>query len=110
MAVHLLTTGSQTLLSSFKKAIDNGHVVTWSYDTQGDFTHSTPQWKNQAWLRPNAKADRLVFNIIRPQNGKINKEVYGIYHGRMIESMLVHCDTLFTNGFATAKAETDDLV
>ena len=42
------------LLSTFKKAIDDGHVKTWSYDTVGDFTHTPDQWKYKAWLMKSA--------------------------------------------------------
>ena len=110
MAAYLITDSPSNLLAAFKKAIDEGHVVTWSYDSDGDFTHTAQQWKNQAWFRPSAQTDRLTLNIMRPQNGKISSEVYAIYHGRIIESMLAHCDELFTTGVATALPDKADLV
>ena len=110
MAAYFLTTTPNALLKAFKKAIDEGHIVTWSYDNQGDFTHTVSQWKNLAWLRPSVQSDRLVFNIIKPQNTAISKEVYAIYHGRMIEAMLAHFDNTFTDGVATAAPDGNDLV
>jgi hypothetical protein len=65
MAVYFLTSRPSTLLSDFKKKIDEGHVVTWSYDQEGDFTHTADQWKYKAWLRPSIESDRLVLYILK---------------------------------------------
>jgi len=110
MALYFLTDQPSHLISSFKKAIDAGHVATWSYDKNGDFTHTAQQWKNLAWLRPSTASGRLVFNILRPNNASITWEVYGIYHGRFIESMIVHCHDLFTNAQATPMPAQGDIV
>lgn len=97
-------------MTTFKKAIDDRRVLTWSYDKNGDLTHSADQWKNLAWFRPVVQADRITLYIMAPKNGKISKKVYAIYHGRVIESMLAHCDQLFTSGSATALAHAGDSV
>jgi len=110
MAVHFITGTPSTLLASFKKAISDKQIVTWSCDSAGDFTHATDQWKNLAWFRPEVKSDRLIFKIIRPQGLKVGSEVYAIYHGRLIESILAHFDNSFTNAFATALASDGDLI
>lgn len=111
MAIYFTTTTPKKLLSSFKQAIDEGKVVTWSYDNDGDFTHATQQWKSLAWLRPKVKdGEMLVLNILKPQNSKISSEVYAIYHGRFIESMLVHCDSLFKKATATSFPAEGDSV
>lgn len=111
MSIHFETTKPKDLLNAFKKAIDDEHVVTWSYDSDGDFTHTAEQWKNKAWLRPKIITDRkLVLIILRPKSSAISSEVYAIYHGRFIESMLKHCDKLFTNVVATALPSDGDQV
>jgi hypothetical protein len=110
MALSFKTTDPNKLLQAFKKAINEGRIVTWSYDADGDFTHTAEQWKNSAWLRPKAKTERLVFNIIKPKNRNISSVVYAVYHGRFIESMLTHCDKLFTDADATAFPSTGDRV
>jgi hypothetical protein len=102
MAIYLKTTNPHKLLVEFKKAIDDQRVTTWSYDVDGDFTHTPDQWKNKSWLRPKEEAEHLALYIIGPKNTNISTEVYAIYHGRFIESMLVHCDKLFTSANATA--------
>lgn len=111
MAINFATTTPKTLLSAFKKAIDDGHVVTWSYDPDGDFTHTTEQWKDQAWMRPAVYNDQLTMNfIINPETDKSPRYLYGVFHGRFIESMLVHCDRLFSRASATALATNADQV
>lgn len=110
MAIHFQTNDPSKLLSSFKESIDKGRVVTWIYDKDGDFTHATEQWKKVAWLRPAIKNNELVFSLVKPQNKNITTEVYAIYHGRFIESMLAHCDTLFNQAYATALPSDGDRV
>lgn len=111
MALHFRTNTPKKLLAAFKKAIDEGKVVTWSYDADGDFTHTAQQWKSLAWLRPKViEKEGLVLTILKPKNSKISSEVYAIYHGRFIESMLVHCDSLFTQAEATAYPADGDVV
>lgn len=110
MALNFFTNNPNGLLSAFKKAINDGHVATWACDKDGDFTHTAPQWKNLAWLRPSTVAGQLVLNTLKPKDTKITWEVYGIYHGRFIESMIIHCHGLFTDAQATASPTKDDSV
>ena len=93
MAIKVRTNDPLGLLAAIKKAIDNGHVVTWSYDKDGDFTHTTQQWKDQAWLKPEVKEKEgeLNFSILKPKNvERISDEIHGIYHGRFSEMLLAH--------------------
>lgn len=110
MAVKIQTTTPAALLKAFKSAIDKGHIVTWSYDNDGDFTHSRDQWRNKAWLRPKIMGNELILNIICPQNGAVTTEVYAIYHGRFIEAMLAHCDKDFNSAQATSMPTGGDIV
>jgi hypothetical protein len=111
MAIHLKTTTPNKLLTAFKKAIDDGHIKTWSYDTDGDFTHTVDQWIRKAWLRPKVvDGTELVLYLLKPKDVQLTSVVYAIYHGRFIESMLNHCDTLFSNASASALPESGDIV
>ena len=110
MAINFQTSNPHTLLATFKKAIDDNKVVTWSYDKDGDFTHTPEQWKLKAWMRPVIYQGQLTMNFLGNSNTKNMREVYGVYHGRFIESMLVHCDKLFDNAIATALATNADSV
>ena len=102
MALYFDTNDPQRLLDEFKKAINEGEITTWSYDKDDDFTHTPEQWKNKAWLRPKIESGKLVFYILSPKNTNITSLVYAVYHGRFVESMLLHCDNLFSDGKATA--------
>jgi hypothetical protein len=109
MALNFKTATPKKLLKAFKNAIDQGHIVTWSYDKDGDFTHTTTQWKNLAWFRPTIKEkESLILNIIKPKDKNITSEVYAIYHGRFIEAMLAHCDSIFTNAITSALPTSND--
>jgi hypothetical protein len=111
MAIHFTTATPKKLLAAYKKAIDDGHVTTWSYDSDGDFTHTADQWIKKAWLRPKIKeGQELVMYILCPRETKLSSTVYAIYHGRFIESMLSHCDTLFKDGLCTSLPEQGDVV
>jgi hypothetical protein len=111
MAIYFETKTPKKLLSAFKKAIDDGHIITWGYDQDGDFTHTAEQWKSRAWLRPTVQeGTALLLHIIKPRNTNITTELYAIYHGRFIEAMLRHCDELFSDGRATAMPEAKDNV
>lgn len=110
MAVYFYTKSSSGLLVAIRDAIDKGHIRTWSYDKDGDFTHAVDQWRFKAWLRPKSLPDRLALYILAPKGTNISKEVYGIYHGRFIESVLVHADRLFDRAESTAMAVPGDLV
>jgi hypothetical protein len=110
MSLHFMSTTPAILLSTFKTFIDNGNVVTWSYDGDGDFTHCVDQWEKKARVRPVIRQDKLLLTIIKPRNENISKVVYGVYHGRFIESMLTHCDELFSQALATAVPSDGDMV
>ncbi len=110
MSVQIITNSPSSLLTAFKKAMIEKRIVTWSCDSQGDFTHETNQWKNLAWFRPQIQSDRIVLNIIKPKNNNISREIYAIYHGRIIESFLAHFDESFKTAFATAIPENGDLI
>jgi hypothetical protein len=88
MAIHFKTTTPKKLLAAYKKAIDDGHVTTWSYDRDGDFTHTAAQWSKKAWLRPKIKThEELILHILAPLETELSSAVYAVYHGRFIESM-----------------------
>lgn len=108
MAINFDTTDPAGLLAAFKYGIDRGHIVTWSYDKDGDFTHTPDQWKNKAWLRPSVYTGRLILNIIGRQREAMPLEVYAVYHGRFIEAMIRHCRTRFSVGTATAMPTNSD--
>jgi len=109
MAIHVKTNSPKQLLAAYKKAIDDQRVKTWSYDSDGDFTHTADQWIRKAWLRPKiVSGENLVFFILAPVETPITSVIYAVYHGRFIESLLRHCDSLFESASATALPEEGD--
>jgi hypothetical protein len=108
MAVLFKTNTPQALLSHFKKKIDEGQVVTWSYDKNGYFTHTPDQWRFAAWMKPSIDIGGLRFNFVGNTKRVTKKADYGVYHGRLVESIATHCDNLFTEAGVTAHATNAD--
>jgi hypothetical protein len=100
MTIKIKTDNPTQLLKAIKNAIDNDEVRTWSYDEDGDLTHTKTQWVNKAFLRPQPKPGELHLTIMAPDKVKITPAVYGVYHGRFIEMLLSH----FSDMFSTATA------
>jgi hypothetical protein len=109
MAVIVKTNNPSNLLKLIYKAIDDKKIETWSYDSDGDFTHTPDQWKNKAWLRPKVYTGELRFGILGQKNVKLSTTIYAVYHGRFIEMLLSHFDKEFSAAGATAvKTEPDN--
>ncbi|MDA9400903.1 MULTISPECIES: hypothetical protein [Bradyrhizobium] len=108
MAVLFKTNSPKALLNDFKDKIDKGHVVTWSYDKDGDFTHTPDQWRNVAWMRPSIDLGGLRFNILGSTKTITTKAIYGVFHGRLVESLVTHSQHLFTDASTTALATNSD--
>ena len=110
MAINFKTDAPASFLSAINKAIDDKKIVTWSYDNDGDFTHTPDQWKGKMWLSPHIYDGTLTMNTIPPSGKTITKEDYAVYHGRFIETVLAHFDDKFSNAYATAMPTNSDLV
>jgi hypothetical protein len=110
MAVIVHASDPSALLEAIRSSIRSGKVVTWSVDSDGDFTHSPQQWRLKAWFRPKIADGKIVFRILTPQKTAMNKETYAVYHGRFIEMLLAHFDTEFQRAVSTALPEEGDLI
>jgi hypothetical protein len=110
MAIRVETGDPLGLLATVKQAINQGHVRTWSYDTDGDLTHTAEQRKNKAWLRPRTEENALILNILTPRATTLSTELYAIYHGRFIEMLLAHFDAKFKRAEASALPVRPDVV
>jgi hypothetical protein len=107
----LPTSDSAGLVQTIREAIDRRRVRTWTYDEEGDFTHTAAQWAGQAWLRPILDPDALRLSIVPPAETHLSTVIYGIYHGRFIEMVLNHFDgTLTGHARASAFPEREDQV
>jgi hypothetical protein len=110
MAIRVATSQPQALLAAIKRAIEQRHVETWTYDKDGDFTHTPTQWTNKCWLRPHIGVGMLTFTTLPPRGVALSKEIYAVYHGRFIEMLLAHFDSQFSDAEATAVGTTQDVV
>lgn len=108
MAVRAFTDDPEELLSALKEAIADGIIETWQIDSDGDLTHTSTQWGRRAWMRPRVLGDRLLFNIIASKKEKMSKTIYGVYHGRLIQTLLIHFDNKIKTVSATGLGTTGD--
>ena len=106
MALMVVTSRPKELLAKIKKAIDEGHIDTWVYDVDGDFTHSRPQFDQKAWMRPSIGQGCLSFGLLGKRDVVMTKLIYGIYHGRFAEMLLTHFDIDFSSLQLSALGET----
>lgn len=90
MAIYINTQNPQKLLDSINKAIDNRDIITWSRDNEGDYTIEREQWKFKAWMRPEIEYNRLIIKIIQSRKYLLTTELYGVYHGRFISTVVAH--------------------
>jgi len=110
MAVIVTCKDPAALLREIKAAIVEKRVTTWDCDKDGDFSHTPDQWKHKAWLRPAIQEGALVFGIIPTRQAPISNLIYGVYHGRFIEMLLVHFDKSFTSAASSALPLSVDVV
>jgi hypothetical protein len=101
MSVRVFSDDSASLLTRIKTLIDEGHITTWEYDRDGDFTHSPNQWRGRAYLRPEVQEDKLRLTIIRTQGEPLTREVFSVYQGRFIEMLSAHVYKRFTSAVAS---------
>ena len=89
MAVFIESADPSALLKAFKDAMSAGKVRTWVEDADGDFTHTSDQWRKRAWLRPTVEAGQIVMTLIWPEGAENqHQDVLAFYFGHMIETML----------------------
>lgn len=108
MAVIVKTSKPSDLLKAIRKAIDEKKIETWTYDSDGDFTHNPVQWSHKAWLKPKVYTTELRFGILSRKDTKLSTTIYAVYHGRFIEMLLTHFDSQFTTAIATAQKDEPD--
>lgn len=109
MAILVFTPNPEALLHAIRHGIDAGHIQTWEYDGDGDFTHTpaSGQFDGRAWFQPSVTPGCLAFNILPQKTKNITVSLYGIYHGRFAEMLLNHFDSMFSNLTITALARLD---
>lgn len=87
MAIIIQSNHPHWIVEQIRKRIDNSTIDTWSYDDDGDFTH-TGQWENHAWMSPIIQDEKLIFRIWGRKSVKTTLMEYSIFHGRFLEMLL----------------------
>ena len=95
MAIIIKTKNPQKLIKLLNEAIENQEILTWNVDQDGDYTITRDQWRYHAWFRPREiKKDELIFGIVQSRKYSMTRNLYGIYHGRFVATLLSHFDEL----------------
>ena len=110
MAINVASPDGNSLLKKIRQGIDTKSIDTWAYDADGDFYHTPSQWQGKAWLRPRVTSSGITLTTLPPSNTKLTWEVYGVYHGRFIEMLIVHFHNDFSSASATATPTQGDTV
>ncbi len=73
------------------EAIGNHDIVTWSIDKDGDYTIERSQWKYRSWFRAYIiDEDTIAYGIIQSMKFQMTNQLYGVYHGRFVATLLTH--------------------
>lgn len=90
MAIFIHTDNPNGLHQRLTMAIFNRAIITWGVDKDGDYTIDRDQWRFKAWFRPTEGQGQLVFGIIQSRKYVMTNELYGVYHGRLVSTILAH--------------------
>ena len=89
---------SSEFINQFNKLISSGIVCTWLVDCDGDYTMMSEQWRFHAWMRPYTDVQGHVrFGIVNSTNYRMTKDLYGMYHGIFVVTLLSCCDKYMEN-------------
>jgi hypothetical protein len=105
VAIILNVSEPSQLLQRIRSGVVERKIETWKCDADGDFTHVPPQWMDKAWFRPVLMPGSLIFGLVGVNQIKMSKGVYGVYHGRFIEMLLMHFDNDFSSVTATSQKD-----
>lgn len=84
------------LLQKIKMAIQNGSVMEWQVDSDGDFTQTHEEYKNRAFLEPIILMGELRFELITFKQHRITKSISGIFQARFLEMLSTHFESDFS--------------
>lgn len=99
MAIYVKTSCPGQLIDSIKQKIYNHEIITWNVDSDGDYTINRDQWEFHAWFRiiSQNENNRVTFGIIQSKRYPMTNMLYGVYHGRMVETLLIYFSNLIDN-------------
>ena len=77
MAIYIKTNDPVDLKKKIDFAINHRDIVTWSVDSDGDYTIDRDQWRYKCWLRPIIDDNMLKFGIVSSRKYLLTNELYG---------------------------------
>ena len=96
MAIYIHTNDPQGLHQRLTASIRKREIITWGVDKDGDYTIDRDQWRFKAWFRPTEKQGQLIFGIVQSRKYVMTNELYGVYHGRLVSTILAHFSYMIT--------------
>lgn len=90
MAILIKTSNPGILLRRIRKAHQEGSISTWQMLDEKRFS-LVGEWNQSAWLIPyiDTRNKQLTFGIRFAETGDL-RTIYGVYHGRFSELLLIH--------------------
>lgn len=107
MAIYIHTDDPHTLHQRFTASICNHEIITWGIDKDGDYTIDRDQWRFKAWFRSSEYQDQLVFGIVQSRKYVMTNELYGVYHGRLVSTILAHFSDMISKVHVTPNPQKD---
>ena len=107
MAICSHTDDPHGLHQRLTASIHNREIITWGVDKDGDYTIDRDQWRFKAWFRPTKKQGQLVFGIVQSRKYVMTNELYGVYHGRLVSTILAHFSNLISEVYITPNPQKD---
>lgn len=107
MAIYIHTDDPNGLHQRLTASICNREIITWGVDKDGDYTIDRDQWRFKAWFRPTEIQGQLVFGIVQSRKYVMTNELYGVYHGRLVSTILAHFSNLISEVHVTPNPQKD---
>ena len=92
MAIIVKTDNPEKLRASIVSYMSDEYVSTWIIDDEEDITLDREQWRYRAWMHMEVKDGVLAIGIIASRRYKLTKEIYGVFHGTFLTTLLTHFD------------------
>lgn len=96
MAIIIETKNAEVLFDQFICLVKSGIIKTWITDEDDDLTSSNQKWRYKAWFTHSFDHNNttLAFGIMRSYGQLLTNEIYGVYHGRLVSTLVAHFDYL----------------
>jgi hypothetical protein len=108
MAIYFYSDDPQALLDAFDEAIEDGTIVNWEIDEDGDYTHVADPWSKRAWFASSIGDNCLAFSIVPDLSEVVPRSIFAFYQADLIETFVNHLHEQFTNVMATPDPDGDD--